>query len=145
MSSGQVALIVHELLSGDGWCESATDAGCITNGYYRIKLDGAGFGMGAAMYIPEGSDKEILQKSIDQWKKQNKWKAKAAKIKDEEPEEELVYDETLYQKFATSIRTAHAAYMVHGTCHTLADLVERALIQLDEDTSAENHHSRRIK
>ena len=143
MSSTQVSLIVHELLSGETWRDGAT-SDVITNGYYHIKLDSSSFGMGAAMYIPEGSDKEILQKAIDQWKKQNKWKAKAAKARDE-PEEEPVYDETLYQKFVNSIRASHSAYMVHGVCSTLAELVERALIQLDEDTSAKNHHSRRRK
>ncbi len=142
MSSSQVALIVHELLSSHSWIAGA-DSEIITNGYYRIKLDASGFGMGAAMYIPEGSDKEILQKAIDQWKKQTKWRAKAAK--EEEPEVAQVYDETLYQKFARSVRDAHAAYMVHGVCSTLAELVERALIQLDEDTSVKNRHEKRTK
>lgn len=125
-------ILIHELMS-EPYNFRQAENDTISNGYYKISLDARRYYMGAASYQPEGADLEILVRAIDHWKK------KLGYVKSESgtpvPRETPIYDEPIYQKFASKIKTAHTAFLMHHDDKALVISVAAAVSYLDEEVS----------
>lgn len=135
--SQQTALIVHQLMDApEGFIE---DNGIISNGYYKIALDGTRYGMGAAMYQCDGAERDMMQKAIGEWKLDTGWvpkEVKAAMQAEQLAARPITTPDTFirkgYEEFAKAVRSNLKSFMVHSDPNVLKAGLQQAVEKLDQ-------------
>lgn len=140
--SQQIAIIVHHLVdSPESWRE---DGDYITNGYYRMCLNSTRYGIGASLYSPSGEEKTIMQRALDSWKEETRWKPKIisqdgihypSSDYGPEHEKEMSTIETAvkgaYAEFSRTVRSHCKSFQVHGDVQVLTVGLQNAISILD--------------
>lgn len=128
------ALIVHEIMDAP---EHWSDAGDhITNGYYKVAINGTFYTMGSAKYQADQADSESLRKAIDVWKEDTGWQPSVAQEapKKDEPRAPITMSEfkrQVYEEFVRSARSGLKSFSVHKDSAILSSKIQTALDVLD--------------
>lgn len=133
--SQQTALIVHQLMDNP---ESFVEKdGVVSNGYYSVSIDGSRYGMGISMYQADGTDRQILEKAMAEWKEDTGWAPKEITHKEKpvsgrviiSPE---VFIRQAYEEFSKSIRSHYRSFVVHSDANVLSIGIQQAIAKLDQ-------------
>ena len=132
--SQTVALLVHEIMQEPERFVEAGDGKSISNGYYRVSLEGGIYGMGVSSYVADGSEREVLAKAISYWKSETGWQPKEIEIPPgpmvsvnmDVPTKILVYED-----FTKSVRDHLKSFTVHGESVTFSTGIQKAISKLD--------------
>lgn len=134
----QTALITHALIDEPKKWRENVAAGTITNGYYLVALDGSRYGMGASTYQTDGAEREVLIRALNIWKDETGWTPppvagvnqveERAHAPRQSPDQYLRHE---YEKFASTVRSAHKSWRVHDDARVFEAQIQNAITELD--------------
>lgn len=132
--SQTVALLVHEIMQEPERFVVSGDSKSISNGYYRVSLEGGVYGMGVSSYVADGSEREVLAKAISYWKSETGWQQKEIEISPA-PMVSVNMDVPtkirVYEDFSKSVRDHLKSFTVHGESVTFSTGIQKAISKLD--------------
>lgn len=137
-----IALIVHEVMDAPNHWKEKSDH--ITNGYYKVALDGSFYGMGDAKYQASEAERPTLKKAIDTWKEETGWKPKESESEKSPKTMALPVaygdrEKQSYIEFARAVRSNLKSFSVHRDPDILSSGLQKALFALDGSIGTENN------
>ena len=133
--SQTVALLVHEIMQEPERFVASGDGKSISNGYYRVSLEGGIYGMGVSSYVADGAEREILAKAIAYWKNETGWQPKEHESLPV-PKNSVNMDTPskirVYEDFSKSVRGHIKSFKVHGDSATFSTGIQKAISKLDD-------------
>lgn len=135
--SQQIALIVHHIMDEPDKFVERNDS--VTNGYYEVRLDGTRYGMGAASYVADGAEREMLLRAVAIWKEDTGWQPKQINAADSgiAPQSRRigilpdVFIRQAYEEFAHAVKAAQKSFVVHSDTSVMMALIQKAISKLD--------------